>query len=385
MVLLAFKGDLTEAKNDINGLRIWLDERNITYPFRTGMADQTLLFDPQKGDDLQAFLAYLKQQKSDVIYLNEALLGKQNSVHDELGSPYHAEYLVNYSHSQTIYRPFEPTKLRVSKPNEIENYQLPGGEWLYFEIYLSEFRTNEILLKYVAEFIRQQKRHVKKWFFIRYNDPAAHLRLRFQLRRPEGLQSLVTAMDNLLNGVVKSGIVKSLELKTYVRESERYGPTRILLVEEYFFQDSKYCMGLLRTAVATDTLYVTSLLYLQGLLGICYTNLEERISFVKTIGDQFSKERKTTKAGFKNINRSYQALIDNFDNLTIAKYANMGRRQQHILVKILDLCDPGDIEPMVADLVHMHINRLFSSDQRIHELIIYQYLRKLLLARRVGL
>ena len=33
---------------------------------------------------------------------------------------------------------------------------------------------------------------------------------------------------------------------------------------------------------------------------------------------------------------------------------------------------------LLTDLFHMHVNRLFSSDQRMHELVIYHFLARMM-------
>ena len=62
-----------------------------------------------------------------------------------------------------------------------------GSEWLYFKIYCGVKTADFILVDYLKETIEQllAQQYISKWFFIRYNDPDAHLRLRFKIDNPE--------------------------------------------------------------------------------------------------------------------------------------------------------------------------------------------------------
>jgi len=44
--------------------------------------------------------------------------------------------------------------------------------------------------------------------------------------------------------------------------------------------------------------------------------------------------------------------------------------------EVLETCSGAEKDKVLADLFHMHTNRLFNDDQRMHELIIYYYLTK---------
>jgi len=60
---------------------------------------------------------------------------------------------------------------------------IPGTEWLYLKIYTgvktSDVLLEEAILPLVTCFLNNNL--INKWFFIRYNDPKPHLRIRFEL------------------------------------------------------------------------------------------------------------------------------------------------------------------------------------------------------------
>lgn len=69
----------------------------------------------------------------------------------------------------------------------VERKCIPGTEWLYLKIYTG-IKTSDIILKEVItpliEYF-QADNYISKWFFIRYNDPESHLRIRFMLNNTD--------------------------------------------------------------------------------------------------------------------------------------------------------------------------------------------------------
>lgn len=371
-------GTVEEKGNALNRLKTWLNKRGIENQFKAGLADQTLCFDTQKDWDLLSFIDFTRQQKLQEFYISEALIQKSSSVKDEAGSNYHAEFVVNLYHEHNIYGITKPTTWPKLTTEMLQDSQLPGGEWLYFEIYCHQLRLNDILVNYIQPFIKRNLTHIKIWFFIRYNDPAPHVRLRLKLKQSAALQSVIQEIQNLLREEVTSGLVQSVEIKTYVRETQRYGAKRILLVEHFFCHDSKYCLELIKKTADSHQLYATTLIFLQDLLQVCFKDISSQIEFVTVIGKSLSRELNTSTTGFKKLNSAFKTLQIDMKNLVVDRYCRMNTAQRVVLMKILARCEAEDKQSIIADLIHMHINRLFPNDPRVHEMIIYQYLRQYL-------
>jgi thiopeptide-type bacteriocin biosynthesis protein len=118
---------------------------------------------------------------------------------------------------------------------------LPGGDWLYFEIYCHPSRSNEILLNPINQFIKESQEQISKWFFIRYDDPKPHIRLRLQIVDSSFGYQIVKNLNSFLENDFHTGLISDIQIKTYYREIERYGAGRIEFVEEFFFLDSFKC------------------------------------------------------------------------------------------------------------------------------------------------
>jgi len=86
----------------------------------------------------------------------------------------------------------------------------------------------------------------QRWFFIRYTEDGAHLRLRFWARE-ENLEALQAAVKFAADQAIASGLMSELRWVDYEPEVERYGgPQGLALAEEIFQLSSETALALLR-------------------------------------------------------------------------------------------------------------------------------------------
>lgn len=369
----------------IKKFKDWLDLRQISFPFKAGNGDLTLTFDPAQKEDLLAFLNYSKQQNLSELYITEALVASEDFIRDETQKGYAPQYIVNYYHKEQLYDPVPKHNSRAVDFRTATDVKIPGGDWLYFEIYCHPYRSNSILLAQIQKFLKQHQSLLKLWFFIRYNDPAYHIRLRLNVKKIDSIAILLQSFKNLIEPMLLSEMVKDVELKTYYRETKRYGATRIELVEQFFHLDSKLIFVLLRKAKTPTQLYLYGLETMQFFCDGYTNNIDQQIEFVKKVANNFAEEMKMDIEVFKKVNVNFSNFKREHDT---SKHLTMPfvNSRQKMLHQILNNCtNVGEQEKMLADLIHMHINRLFDSEQRKHETILYHYLLKLLQAKRARL
>lgn len=116
---------------------------------------------------------------------------------------------------------------------------LPGGEWLYAKLYASTARHTELLTEHVSTLDLD----VDRWFFIRYRDPDAHLRLRFH--GPAG--RVLPVLHAWASDLCAAGLANRLVLDTYDPETARYGgPELMAVAEDAFRADSESVVEQLR-------------------------------------------------------------------------------------------------------------------------------------------
>jgi thiopeptide-type bacteriocin biosynthesis protein len=353
----------------VTQLKDWLTQNRIDCMFRCGRSDQTLCFDPGKDIDLEAFVQFSKQRPEQELYISEALIDEASDVKDEGGKPYAAQYIAHYFHEKTIYKTY-PIAVASS---EVPVY-FPGSEWLYFEIYTHPSRADEVLSRFIRPFIIKHKRVLRKWFFIRYTELGPHIRLRLQLKEKSAGHQLSSDLLKQLQPLCTNGLIADIQLKTYRPEAVRYGAGRMQLVEAFFQKDSAYILRLISTGATSDLLYQLCLLLMNKLYTLAIPDHHKRLTAVRMVSERFANERGFTIADYKMINLSFEKLKKDLPWLQVSA------GYEQAFCKIIAACGQEQEKlNMIADLIHMHINRAFNSDQRVHEAILYQYLLKMVM------
>lgn len=354
-------------------LLAWMDESKVSSQLIVGDSDQSLYFDLTEEESIWALLRYGKLQKCD-FYLREALISTNDLIKDENGSGYHPQYIVNYHHKEQIYHNKE-----ITYYNNIQNFHPPCAKWLYVELYSHTSSTNQTLML-LAEWIKSKKRQLIKWFFIRYTDPSPHVRLRLRLKNETLGYSLIYDLYSLLEVEMRYGFINDVQVKSYRPEINRYGAKRMAIVEDFFWNDSVYVIWLLKKSKDEMTLKATALHTIYTMCKQAYPNVEDQIRFAKIMASNFAKEMKLEAGDFKKINTSYSEFKSLFTpNFKVPLALNHKRNK--LLFNLFTGCESVEVKQnLLADLIHMHVNRLFRDAQRIHEAILYQYLAKMLQA-----
>lgn len=361
---------------DLGSLQTWLKANDLPPMLKAGIADQALYFNVHQTADLWALLRYGKQQNED-FYLSEALLDEVDSIKDEEGNKYQPQYIVNYYHSQQIYAGSNPLRSVITEKH------IPGSAWLYLEIYCHPVSANRLLRKLYRHFIQKHRHQLKKWFFIRYTDPSAHIRLRLQLKKPNEGFALVQALGVLLEGDLQSGIVSNLELKTYQPELLRYGAERMELVERFFNRDSEGVLQLIHQQSDEQQLKVITTHYILALIALFFEQLSDQLVFAKRMAASFADEMNLAAADFKKINSGCNELKELLIPTEVTNPKPIKLQAARLLQQLIASCASQEEKmKLLADLIHMHINRLFIADQRIYEMLIYHYGLRVLLVKK---
>ena len=360
--------------NTLPALYLWLDGISLKRPFKCGFADQTLIFNPQIEEDMSSFLLFCKNKTT--LYIEEAFIPEVFLVNDETAKPYLSEFIVNLEHTEKLYSPYLVKGTTDRLKHTIDTY-LPGDEWLYFEIYCHPSKSN-FILSYIAEnYLFQHKKKLKKWFFIRYNDPSYHIRLRFKLIDKKDISEFLSSLATLLEPYVTIGIISDMQLKTYHREIVRYGQDRMELVEQCFTINSDLVLYLIKKPHTLHSHYNVSVLLLENVYHAAGYDLQEQLSFTENMANIFAAEMNISSEGFKKINQGYKDFNIDTEGLhaTIIQYKKLARTVS-CFQNVLKRCLGTEKDSLLSDLFHMHANRLFNDDQRMHEMIIYHYLTK---------
>lgn len=369
---------LSAAKWRIKGVELkgkdtseLLDQLGVCRYFSVGEGDQTLCFDRTKYQDISFLKQYANQYDDFVI--TEVVVSDSQLFMDDNKKFYFTQILLAIGHQEQLY-PGYISNGAVDE-SEIETIIMPGKDWLSYEVYCHPDRCGFLLSTRISTFIAEHATAFKTWFFIRYNDPSPHLRLRFQLKDQQTGYFYMTRLMDLFSADLKEGLIKDVQLKTYYRETVRYGAQQMVKTEQHFGKDSGYALEVIAHHMDDFSIYANCIGLMKGALGLLFLEKKAVLTFIKGIQRSFEKEHELTSDDFKMVNREWL----NFKVLVQSNDLAMALRLQELQHSFLDTLRATAAEQrpsLFCSLFHMHINRLFSEQQRAHELIIYSFLYK---------
>ena len=256
-----------------------------------------------------------------------------------------------------------------------------GDEWLYYKIYCGVKTADTLLVDIIEPLCNELSEAglIDKWFFIRYSDPNAHLRIRFHLTAISHLVAVVTKMKTLISPYIESKQIWDISLATYNRELERYGANTIEVSETFFFYDSRQSLTIIKNAVDDTARFLCVFQWVEYLIALFKFETKEQLEFLKSMQSTFKEEFRVHKAVTKELNIKYKNLETAlFDDRQENKVVNS--ELENLINNLLTLNKQQLLKMSIVDLlssyIHMSINRNFRSKQRLYEMMIYDFLYK---------
>ncbi|MBW8522964.1 thiopeptide-type bacteriocin biosynthesis protein [Chryseobacterium chendengshani] len=276
----------------------------------------------------------------------------------------------------------------------------PGSEWIYLKFYMSISFADEILTNYIFKIIKhaEKENQIEKFFFIRYSDPYYHIRLRIKLKNQDSISLILNLFQARLKKYLENDIIWKIQMDTYEQEIERYHAKLIDVTESLFCIDSEYCIKILKIInehEIEDYKWKISLKSIDSYLSLFFgNNLEEKLKSISTISDSFKHEFGYNKNNSKVLNELYrdkrkfvEEIIDESELLLnndpiIRKIITLSKKRDSELKKVVgtlkDIClkEKINFEDYIFSYIHMNINRIIPTNNRAHELLLYDYVRR---------
>jgi thiopeptide-type bacteriocin biosynthesis protein len=365
-----------------------LDEKlRLPKNFALTEGDHQLLFNRDDSESMAMFIKLIKSKCA--VLLQEIFPDQSGSVRNLAGQPFVGQFIASAFANEVTYTQNAPLPF-YRKKNNVKRIYLPGDEWIYLKLYCHPATSNSILTKNIRSFITWLKKQniLKGWYFIRYADPDHHLRIRIQISK-DGTTEVLKYFDKKILNHVEKGSVNNLLLDTYKREIERYGEDTIEYVEQVFQVSSELVTNYLKNIAKAPTDYSElhlAIISVDAMLEIFFPQITGRINLLKCVYESMKHEfedSKQVKFQLDNKYREYSYFINstNMNNVLITRVA--GKKEFNAYLKTLSLLkanvahlSPGKLIKLIADIAHMHLNRLFNEKQRKQEFIIYYLLYK---------
>jgi thiopeptide-type bacteriocin biosynthesis protein len=266
-----------------------------------------------------------------------------------------------------------------------------GSNWLYYKIYVGVKTADLFLTEHLQAVIfeLQQKKLIDKWFFIRYKDPDAHLRIRFYTENSKNVAQIISHLFPILNKLINNDVIWKVQTDTYQREIERYGKNTIEEAETLFWLDSELVVDYLKLKPFFDnneTTLLFSFLAIDTFLDAFSQTISSKLSILNDLQTAFKKEHNADKDLKKELDKNYRDLLPQITLFLTKKAKNehpeifdiISKKQNRVLKMVPPIAKK--IESIAHDFlkshIHMMINRQFTSNQRKYELVIYDHLHR---------
>jgi len=374
---------LVSGQTSIGKLHILRQERGIPPLVSYGLSDQQLIFDLSSDADALFFLDCLKEQKTAVVreYLepDRSVTSGKNKLA--------GQFIALLKRNDEVYNGSvgESSMKRKGVPRTF----LPGSSWMYFKIYCSEDSADKLLSLLIIKFIKNNRRRIKSWFFIRYYDPDHHIRLRIHTD-PENYGNMLANITKMATRKPTQVFIRDVKQDNYEREIERYSEELIEAAEDCFYAGSELVLSWLpfklgeNSALGFDMSVFRLVYHMAQKFTAEASNLA---AFFKQRSENFIVEFGDTKKFRLDLDRKYRELTKELavtlESIDVGNYEDeSGPVKSHFLETVRQMAHGSANWPegkkmmLLADLIHMQINRLYTGMQRRHELLIYYCLYK---------
>ncbi|CAM3660883.1 lantibiotic dehydratase [Sphingobacterium prati] len=260
-----------------------------------------------------------------------------------------------------------------------------GSNWVYAKIFCGNSMADHLLSDYIPAIIGtlKQEKIAKKWFFIRYNNPRPHIRLRIELFDQQTFHHVVSCLNANLNKLLENGQIAEVSYDTYVREVERYTPLCMEKSEELFYYESELVVQKIQESTKINDRWKLAFDYIDCIFENAGLTWAERRDFCKNMYGLYHNEFGNERQMRIQLNQKFKLRKHWFDELVLqslplSDLAEMNQVQSEIfrLIKSKepDLVYSQTAESLLSSYIHMFVNRLFMSDQRLYELVIYHFM-----------
>lgn len=278
-----------------------------------------------------------------------------------------------------------------SSQTKLTRHFSPGSEWLYVKIYTGVNTADKILKDIILPLAEslEERGLIDKWFFIRYTDPEDHIRIRFHHATDRTFwKTVLEELHDKISVSIDPVLIHKIQTDTYIREIERYGEQTMILSEDIFYYDSTAALGCIDLLQGEEGEHFRWLLAIRGVDMLMHDfgyTLSKRAAYLKRLQQHFFREFGGSPSLQTQLNASYrkhmrqissfldpeQDVINEIEEAVLL----LGKRSSHIQQAIHSVTvDTWD--ELLSSYIHMFLNRLFSSNQRKHEMVVYHFLSK---------
>jgi len=271
-----------------------------------------------------------------------------------------------------------------------------GDNWLYYKIYTGAKTSELILTESIRPVVEELLKNniIQKWFFIRYSDPHYHIRIRIYLNNTEHIGKVIRLLKQSFKLFIDEDLIWKIQIETYQRELERYGISNIVNSENMFFIDSVMMLKLFNVIVGDkgeEIRWLFGIKAIDSLLNSFMYDENRKRELLEHLKESFGQEfgmsrslKKQLDIKFREENERIENFLDPKNELNssyLPLYKIIIEKElmtKEIVGDIIALKDNNyleiELDFLISSYIHMLMNRLFRTKNRMHEMVIYDFM-----------
>lgn len=260
-------------------------------------------------------------------------------------------------------------------------------DWLFLKVYVESFSLERVLAG-IGDLLEGGGDSEKRpWFFVRYGDPASHLRLRVALpAEMEAREQLRTALVERLG---RQGLCREILEAAYHPEYYRYGGAAAFdSIEELFVADSRIALQLIRGGDLQRARWKWLAWRLHAAFDAWGLNLGERVSECESVRAELGSRLRLTIEEKRAIGKAVRSKAPQMAEVLKTRDPAIGDRPEIVQAHwealgttfstLRSLEQAGrllrDLRPIARSVMHMGVNRLVDQDFLRTEAVVYELL-----------
>lgn len=346
--------------------------------------DNELIIDLENQEAIDLFIFELNKRKQ--IKLVEFIFNEATAIVKDANGESYTNEIVLTCFSKEIPRKNKVISMNYS-PEQKCNI---GGEWLYFKIYIGKVSAEDFIVNELSTMcsLLYDENLIDKYFFIRYADPGFHIRLRLHLHESINIGGIISLINQKTDDLVKNNIISNVVIDSYTREVDRYDKSNIVNSEQIFFIDSKAILQLLSILQSFDEKdYMRlkiAMKVIDNYLDLFRCDIFEKRNFcnglTKIESFKLYSNNKTIRKAIDKQYRNSHEEINFFLRMEEKRFAAVFEKMNFEIYPfvqfVLDNYSKTRQFDLVANYIHMSLNRLFKSQNTFQEYIVYCLLEK---------
>jgi len=357
----------------INSIKTWLKKNKVPRLFKLKEYDNYLVIDQDSDESISLFISEIKQQQR--VHLEEfvefaQIKGIQNKANEIISFHFNTNYKLPYNNLES----------KVLIEDEHLNFH-PGSVWIYYKLYIDSDFSDNLLSDFIFPFCNNNNNNFELFFFVRYTDKLGeHIRIRLKIHQDD-YEIFNNKIVAFLNSLLTIKVIKSYRPDIYCREIRRYGINSIADCERWFAHDS-ICTLTVLSNLAKDKRWEFAICSINQLLEDFELTLNQRYELLTVLSESFRKEFGLNTFLRRQLSDKYRSLKLQIEHLNstlpeiIRFHLNDRTNNTKKLIITIKKTNSNYLLELLPSMIHMLMNRIFPSNQRQHELYIYDLLHR---------